>query len=256
MRPEQDLGQHFLVDAEALDRLVAAAELQPGETVLDLGAGPGAIAERCAAAVAPRGKVLAVEVDPSLAAALRHRRLPGVEVVEGDAMALALPRVDAVVANPPFRVAAPLLLRLLDAGCGRALLVLPRELVDRLLAPPRTERYGKLSVQVAVRARVKRLFDVPPRAFDPPPRVRASVVRLDPKPPPAGLDLGLLDRVLDAAWASRHRTLRHGLAPLAAELRLSSGRITEALRARDWAAAKPEALGPKDWADLARALQH
>lgn len=254
MRPGQDLGQHFLVDPEALDRLVAAAELAEGETVLDVGAGPGAITERCAAAVGPGGRVVAVEVDPGLVQGLRARRLRGVEVVEGDALTLPLPRCDAVVANPPFRIAAPLLLRLLDAGFGRAALVLPRELADRLLATPRTERYGKLTVQVALRAWSKRRFDLPPGAFDPPPRIRATVVRFAPRPLPAGLDLAVLDAVLDAAWASRQRTLRHGLAPLAARLRLSSGHITEVLRARGWSAAKPEELSPKDWADLARAL--
>lgn len=248
------LGQHFLVDAEALDHLVAAARLADGERVLDVGAGQGAIAERLCAAVGPRGRVVAIEVDPRLAAALRAKRLANLDVVEGDALTLPLPRCDAVVANPPFRIAAPLLLRLLDAGFGRALLVLPRELADRALAPPRTGRYGKLTVQLALRASVQRLFDVPPRAFDPPPRVRASVVRLEPRALPPGLDLAVLDAVLDAAWASRHRTLRHGLAPLAAELRISSGAITEALRARGWAAAKPEHLSPGDYADLARAL--
>lgn len=248
------LGQHFLVDAEALDRLVAAAQLREGERVLDVGAGRGAIAERLCAAVGPRGRVVAVEVDPALAAALRAKGLANLEVVEGDALALALPRCDAVVANPPFRIAAPLLLRLLDAGFGRAVLVLPRELADRALAPPRTERYGKLTVQLALRAKVQRLFDVPPRAFDPPPRVRASVLRLEPRALPAGLDLAVLDAVLDAAWASRHRTLRHGLAPLAAALRISSGQVTEALRARGWSAAKPEQLSAADYADLARAL--
>lgn len=253
-REAPPLGQHFLRDPDALARLLDAAALAQGEVVLDLGAGDGSITRLAAGAVGPRGRVVAVELDPALAARLRAMTLRNVAVVEGDVLAVPLPRADAVVANPPFQVAAPLVQRLLAADVGRLVLVLPGELVERLTARPGHERYGRLTVAVGLRARAARLFDVPPRAFEPPPRVRAGVVRLVPSPLPAGVDAGVLDAVLAAAWASKHRTLRHGLAPLAAGLRISSGRVTEVLQDRGWSAARPGDLSPKDYADLARAL--
>jgi 16S rRNA (adenine1518-N6/adenine1519-N6)-dimethyltransferase len=248
------LGQHFLVDGAIVDRLVALAEPAPGEVALDVGAGPGAIALRLAAAVGPQGRVVAVELDGVLAQRLRATAPPHVEVVEGDALALPLPEADLCAANLPFQVAAPLLLRLLDAGVGRMALVVPRELADRLLAARGSARYGRLTVQVALRAKVRRAFDVPPVAFAPPPRVPTCVVRVDPRAPPRGLALERLDELLEHAWASRQRTLRHGLAPLANAWRISSGAITEALRARGWEQATPGDLAPADFAALVRDL--
>lgn len=251
----EPLSQHFLTDPVALRRLVEAARLAPGESVLDLGAGEGSITALLSEAVGPQGKVIALELDASLAAHLRSLRLPNVDIVQGDALQLALPRCDAVVSNLPFHAAAALVLRLLDTAFGRALLVLPRELAERLTAAPGSERYGRLTVQVALRANVQRRFDVGPLAFTPPPRVLATVVEVRPRAFPAGVDAATLDALLAAAWASKGRTLRHGLAPLAAQLKLSSGTITEALRARDWEGKKPGELTPHDYAELALALR-
>jgi 16S rRNA (adenine1518-N6/adenine1519-N6)-dimethyltransferase len=247
-----DLGQHPLRDARLVARIVRAARLRPGESVLDVGAGAGALTLPCARAVQPGGEVQAIELDPALAARLRAARVPGVRVVQGDALALPLPRCDAVVANPPFRIAAPLLLRLLDAGFGRAVLVLPRELAERLRAARGAERYGRLSVQVQARAAVEELFPAPRAAFAPPPRVPCSVVRLAPRAP--GCDPALLDLVLEHAWASKARTLRHALAPLPPALRVSSGMLSALLDARGWSSARPADLDPDDYEELARAL--
>jgi 16S rRNA (adenine1518-N6/adenine1519-N6)-dimethyltransferase len=250
-----DLGQHFLVDADALARLVAAAGLRPGDVVLDVGAGEGAITRRLAEAVAPDGRVVAVEVDARLAAGLRARRWAGVRVVEADILAMDLPSdVDAVVANPPFRILSPLVLRLLEEGVGRIVLVVPREFAERALARPGTERYGRLTVQLAVRARAAKLFDLPRRAFQPPPEVPASVLRFEPRALPSGVDEAFLGALLEAAWASKQRTLRHGLASLAAGKGLSSGAITEALRDRGWEGARPGELAPRDFVELAKVL--
>jgi 16S rRNA (adenine1518-N6/adenine1519-N6)-dimethyltransferase len=250
-----DLGQHFLVDEGAVAQLVAAARLQPGEVVLDVGAGEGVLTRRLAEAVRPGGRVVAVELDPALAARLRAQRLRGVEVVEGDALQVPLPEpLDAVVANPPFRVLSPLLARLLGAGPGRLLLVVPREFAGRVLARPGTERYGRLTVQLALRAEAERVADLPRRAFAPPPEVPASILRLVPRGLPPGVEPEVLDAVLEAAWASKRRTLRHGLGTLGPALRISSGAITEALRRRGWERRLPGQLGPRDYAALAAEL--
>jgi len=254
MSAKPPLSQHFLADAATVRKLLAAAEVAPGETALDLGAGDGAIALPLTEAVGPRGACVAIELDPRLAAALRARAPPHLTVLEADALQAALPAADVVVANPPFRIAAPLVLRLLDAPLDRAVLVLPEELADRLTAKAGDARYGRLTVQAQLRAGVVRCFGIPRRAFAPPPGVPCAAVRLDPHGLPDGLDADVLEALLEAAFASARRTLRHGLAPLAAKLRVPSGTITEALRARGWEQRRPAELAPRDYAALAEGL--
>jgi 16S rRNA (adenine1518-N6/adenine1519-N6)-dimethyltransferase len=190
-----------------------AARIEPGETVLDAGAGSGVITQALAAAGA---KVVAVEADGVRAQRLRDAGLPGVDVVQGDILKVRLPRLDAIVSNPPFRILPAVLRRLLTHGFGRAVLIVPEELADRLTALPETPHYGKLTVQMGLRARTKVAFPVPKRDLDPPPAVPTVALHVVPKT--AALDLDLLDVVLDAAWEGRRRTLRHALAPLAARL--------------------------------------
>jgi 16S rRNA A1518/A1519 N6-dimethyltransferase RsmA/KsgA/DIM1 with predicted DNA glycosylase/AP lyase activity len=133
----RERGAHFLTSKAALDRIVAAAALKPGESALDVGAGGGSLTRRVAAAVQPGGSVLAVEREHDLVDALRRMEWPGTQVVQGDALRVGLPaRIDAVVANPPYRILPALLRRLLAHGFGRAVLVMPDELAQRLTAQP------------------------------------------------------------------------------------------------------------------------
>jgi len=225
-------AHHLAPGSPVVAKLVEAARLQPGEIVLDAGAGLGSITEPLCAAVAPGGAVVGVERSPELAERLRGQPWPGLRVVAGDVLKVRLPeRLDAVVSNPPYRILPALLRRLLDHGFGRAVLVVPEELAERLTAPVKSEAYGKLTVQVAARAKVERLFAVPRRAFDPPPAVASAVIRIVPKPAgaTAGLDLAMLDAVLDAAWDGRKRTLRHALAPLAGMLGLPPQDVSDAV---------------------------
>lgn len=222
-------GAHFLTSKAALDRVVAAAELKPGEAILDLGAGGGSITRRVAAAVQPGGSVLAIEREHDLVAALREMGWPGTTVVQGDALRVGLPRrIDAVVANPPYRILPALLRRLLEHGFGRAVLVMPEELAQRLTAQPGGEAYGKLTVQMALRAKSKLLFPLKRSDFDPPPAVASVVVQVVPKVPPQ-LDWDLLDTILDTAWPARRKTLRHSLAPLAEVLGVPPQVVSQAL---------------------------
>ena len=215
-------GEHFLVSQRAVAAILDAAALQPGESVLDVGSGAGALARPAAQAVHPGGSVTAIEKQPRWAQGLRAEGLPGVQVVQGNALRVRLPaRIDAIVANPPFRILPALLRRLLDHGFGRAVLVVPQELADRLTAQARKDapgpHYGKLTVQVGVRAKATRLGPIPRRAFEPRPEVDCALLKVVPKA--AGLReptaLAVLDEVLDHAWTGRARTLRHALAPLA-----------------------------------------
>ncbi|MCA1810573.1 MAG: rRNA adenine N(6)-methyltransferase family protein [Halobacteriales archaeon] len=222
-------GAHFLTSKAALDRVVAAAGLKAGESVLDVGAGGGSITRRVAAAVQPGGTVLAVEREHDLVEALRQMEWPGTAVVQGDALRVKLPgRIDAVVANPPYRILPALLRRLLEHGFGRAVLVMPDELAQRLTAEPGGDAYGKLTIQMGLRAKSRLLFPLKRSDFDPPPNVASVVVQVTPKAPPP-LDWDLLDTVLDAAWEAKRKTFRHSLASLAAALQVPPQVVTQAL---------------------------
>lgn len=226
-------GSHYLsADGPVVPKLVAAAALKPGESVLDAGAGLGSITDALCQAVAPGGTVLAVEQDVGLAERMKDTRWPGLRVVAGDVLKVNLPKpLDAVVSNPPYRILPALIRRLLDHGFGRAVFVVPQELAERLTAAPKSESYGKLTVQVAARAKAELLFPVSKRSFDPPPAVASAAIRLTPKPAVSldALELGILDDVLEAAWDGRKRTLRHSLSPLAEKLRLPPQDVSEAV---------------------------
>ncbi|MFA5945164.1 MAG: rRNA adenine N-6-methyltransferase family protein [Candidatus Thermoplasmatota archaeon] len=227
----REQGSHYLqADGLIVPKLIAAAGLKPGESVLDAGAGRGAITDSLCQAVAPGGSVLAVEQDVELADLMKDERWPGLRVVAGDVLKVNLPEpLNAIVANPPYRILPALIRRLLDHGFGRAVLVVPRELADRLTAQPKSELYGKLTVQVASRAKCEFLFPVSKRSFDPPPAVASAAIRITPKPAVAldALELSILDDVLEAAWDGRKKTLRHALSPLATTLRLTPQDVSE-----------------------------
>ncbi len=245
-------GAHFLVP-EAAARVVAAAGAKPGETVLDAGAGVGALTEHLSAAVAPDGIVVAVEAHPERVEVLRRRGWPCVRVMQGDILAVRIPdKVDAVVANPPYRILPAILRRLLGFNIGRMVLVVPQELAARLIAPVGSDEYGRLTVETALRAKTKILFPLRRRDFEPRPAVDSCVIELRPKPFAEPDRLGLL---LDAAWESKRKTLRHSLAPLAAALGLPPQAITDALAHVNAEAGRTAMdLAPYEYGVLAQAL--
>ncbi len=251
-------GAHFLdPEHRAVAELVKAAALKPGETVLDAGAGRGAITGFLCDAVAPGGTVLAVETMPDLVFRLKRLGKPGLEVVQGDILAVRLPeRLDAVVANPPYRILPAILKRLLAHGFGRAVLVVPMELADRLCAPVKSDAYGRLTVEVGMQAKVERLFGVPKRAFDPAPAVASAAIKVTPKPgkPMDGIDPSVLSDVLDAAWDGRAKTLRHALAPLDRKLALPPQDISEALAMVNGQDRRFADVSPWEWSVVAKHL--
>jgi 16S rRNA (adenine1518-N6/adenine1519-N6)-dimethyltransferase len=210
------LGQHFLVDPGVVDRTIALAALEPGAPVLEIGPGRGALTDGLLRSGHP---VLAVEIDPELAGALAGRGDPRLEVVLADFLDLGpeerarFPR--AVVANLPYSTGTAILERLLKAPerVDRIVVMLQREVADRLCAEPGGKTYGALTVLTALHARVRRGFGVPPGAFRPPPEVESAVVRLDVEPAPrvAVQDEAEFRRVVRAAFAQRRKTLRNAL---------------------------------------------
>lgn len=251
-------GAHYLdPEHRVVGELVRAAALRPGETVLDAGAGRGAITGYLCDAVAPGGTVLAVETQPDLVFRLKRLGKPGLQVLQGDILAVRLPeRLDAVVANPPYRILPAILKRLLAHGFGRAVLVVPMELAERLAAQPKSDAYGRLTVEVGMQAKVERLFPVPKRAFDPAPAVASVVIKVTPKAgsPLDGIDTKVLEAVLDAAWDGRARTLRHALSPLDKVLGVPPQDVTEAITMVNGAERRFADVSPWEWSVVARHL--
>ncbi|PZA06731.1 MULTISPECIES: 16S rRNA (adenine(1518)-N(6)/adenine(1519)-N(6))-dimethyltransferase RsmA [unclassified Meiothermus] len=207
---DKRFGQNFLVEAGYLQRIVAAVGFKPGERVYEVGPGLGTLTRALAEAGA---KVTAVEMDrrlqPVHAESLAH--LP-VEVMWGDALEFdweALPSQSLFAGNLPYNIATPLITKLLLSRRFRRIVVLvQKEVALRMVATPGTPQYGVLSLRVQHHSQAKRLFDLPPGAFLPPPKVTSSLVRLEPNANP---DDPELFRLIEAAFAQRRKTLANAL---------------------------------------------
>lgn len=224
------LGQHFLVCPEVVDSILAAADVRPGETVLEIGPGKGALTARLLAAGA---RVSAVEMDERLAEALpRACPSPLLSVARADFLELdlrTLPSPVKVVANLPYSVATPILQRLLDwPGWETAVLMFQKEVAERLLAAPGGRKYSLLTLSAALKADVSEVCAAPARCFEPPPRVDSLVVRLArlPRPRlPEGLAEEAFFRIARAAFSQRRKLAAKSVA---AVLGLSRERVDRA----------------------------
>ncbi len=218
---DKRLGQNFLLDLNLTRRIAETARLGPDHSVLEIGPGPGGLTR--ALLDTPVRSVVAVERDPRCVAALQplvEAAAGRLRIVQGDALALdATDLVDppaAIVANLPYNIATPLLLRwlpTLDRFTG-VTVMLQSEVADRLLSPPGGKAYGRLSVIVQWQARVERVLGVPARAFTPVPKVNATVVCLTARPDRPAADRATLERVTAAAFGQRRKMLRQSLRPL------------------------------------------
>jgi 16S rRNA (adenine1518-N6/adenine1519-N6)-dimethyltransferase len=219
------LGQHFLLDLNLTRRIARAAQPLDQGTIIEVGPGPGGLTRALLLEGAVR--VVAVEVDRRAIDALHELQAVSggrLEVIEGDALAIdpaALgPPPRRIVANLPYNISTALLVRWLHAADEIADMVLmfQKEVVDRLAAAPRKKDYGRLSVLAQHVCEVRRLFDVAPSAFVPPPKVTSSVARLTPRPAGRRLaDLGPLERITAGAFGQRRKMLRGALSGLFAD---------------------------------------
>lgn len=219
LRCKKSLGQNFLVDRNILGKIVAAAEVQPGDWVLEIGPGIGSLTQALAEAGA---KVVAIEIDRDLVNVLRETMAyyPEVQVIHADAMSVTLPELlpasvsFRVVANLPYYVTSPLLMRLLesDLPLTTVVLMVQREVAQRIAAQPGSKDYGALTVAVAYRAEARIVASVPRTVFYPPPNVDSSVIRLDPRPFPfPAADAATFSAIVRAAFGHRRKTLRNAL---------------------------------------------
>lgn len=239
LRPQKALGQNFLVHPEMARRIVAALELQGSEIVIEIGAGLGALTGFLASAAR---KVLAIEYDPRLAAILREEILPAaptVTVLVQDVLTLDWEAVRqeegqplTVVGNLPYQITSPLFFRLAAAKATLrlAVLMVQKEVADRLLAAPGQKDYGILSVLLNYHFKITKLFSLSPNNFYPPPKVAATVLRLEPWVyQPAAADDKLLAKVVRTAFATRRKTLKNSLVAQAASLGASPALVLAGL---------------------------
>jgi 16S rRNA (adenine1518-N6/adenine1519-N6)-dimethyltransferase len=210
-------GQHFLVDPAVVDAIVRAIAPQPGQSLVEIGPGLGALTQPL---LQHGGALAVIEIDRDLAA--RLRRDPRLEVIESDvlavdfgALARRLGRSLRIVGNLPYNISTPILFHLLEhaAQVQDQHFMLQKEVVDRMAAAPGGKDYGRLSVMLQWRYEIEALIDVPPEAFDPPPRVRSAVVAMTPRADAAGVPATLLGELVTVAFSQRRKLLRHTLGP-------------------------------------------
>jgi 16S rRNA (adenine1518-N6/adenine1519-N6)-dimethyltransferase len=208
-------GQHFLVDDGVIAAIVRAIDPRPGEALVEIGPGLGAMTQPL---LERSGALTVIELDRDLAARLRRR--PGLEVVEADvltvdfaALADRLGRPLRVVGNLPYNISTPILFHLLDAVArvDDQHFMLQKEVVQRMSAGPGSKDFGRLSVMLQWRYEIETVLDVPPEAFDPPPRVDSAVVRMTPLRTPPALDVARLSELVTVAFSQRRKLLRHTL---------------------------------------------
>lgn len=208
-------GQHFLTDRVAIDAIVDAIAPNPGEALVEIGPGLGAMTfpllERCE-------RLTVIELDRDLAA--RLKRHSALNVIEADvlnvdfvALALAAGQPLRVVGNLPYNISTPILFHLLPSA-GQVLdqhFMLQKEVVDRMAAEPGSKVYGRLSVMLQWRYDIESVLDVEPESFDPPPQVRSAVVRMRPLPARDDIDAALLGELVTVAFSQRRKMLRNTL---------------------------------------------
>jgi 16S rRNA (adenine1518-N6/adenine1519-N6)-dimethyltransferase len=244
-------GQHFLHDRSVLDRI--AREMAPAadDALVEIGPGRGALTERL---IGQSRTLDAVEIDRDLAAELRARwgATAGFELHEADALdydftALAKLRGRRlrVIGNLPYNISTPLLFHLAAAheSIDDLHVMLQKEVIDRIAAPPNGEAYGRLTVMLAPWFETVHLFDVGPGAFSPPPRVWSAVARLKVRREPAFALPPAFKQVVSAAFSQRRKTLRNALRSLLD--------VTDIVAAGIDPGVRPETLAPAEFARLA-----
>ena len=228
--PRKRFGQHWLVDQTILERIIQAAELKEGDRVLEVGPGKGVLTKKLLESRA--SAVHAIELDRDLVQDLKKLFIdyPNFSLKEGDILTAPLTTQgglasNKVVANIPYNITGPLLLRLLGSLSSPIknkfellILLLQKEVSDRILAFPGSSNFGALSVRMQLLANCKSICDVPPSCFDPSPKVQSSVIAIEPSNIPYELNPKVasnLELLLNCSFSSRRKKLRNTLGSIA-----------------------------------------
>lgn len=235
------LGQHFLLDLNLTRRIARYVEGREQGTLIEVGPGPGGLTR--ALLLEGAGRLVAVERDDRAVAALAPLVAVAagrLQLVAGDALEFdyaAQPAPRRIVSNLPYNVGTPLLIGWLEQIdlFSSLTLMFQKEVAHRLIAQPRSPDYGRLSVMAQWRCKVRKLFDLPARAFTPPPKVDSSVVQLIPQPREDGLSWAEMEKVVGTAFNQRRKMLRSSLKSLGTdtEALLAAANIPATCRAEE-----------------------
>lgn len=247
-KPRKRFGQNFLQNQSIISHILSAVNAQPDDNLIEIGPGMGALTRPLLQRV---NRLVAIEIDRDLQALLSDTfaATGRLELVAADALTVDFAQWGnglRVIGNLPYNISTPLMLHLLTFG-DRIVdmhFMLQKEVVERLAGQPGTKDYGRLSVITQYHCDVEYLFDVPPDAFYPPPKVDSAVVRLTPhrvSPYPA-VSLDILQAVVARSFAMRRKTLANNLKPLVSAAQLVSLGIDPGLR--------PEQLDVMDFVNL------
>lgn len=248
-RPRKRFGQHFLTAPDVIADIVAAVGATSSDTLVEIGPGLGAITVPLAATGAT---LHAIEFDRDLVGPLRQRfaGYDNVSIHEGDALRFdfaALGDDLRIVSNLPYNISTPVLFRLIEykKHIRDLYLMLQKEVVNRMAASPGGKSYGRLSIMLGCHMQVQSLFDVPPEAFSPPPKVISSVVALRPLPETEFdiADNNALSGLVAKAFSKRRKTVRNALQGMVSAAQLDKAEIDPAIR--------PEQISIEHWVRLA-----
>ncbi len=251
-RPRKRFGQHFLRDQQVIDRIVAAIRPEPGQAIVEIGPGEGVLTRPV---IERTGQLNVVELDRDLAAILADRlgQPKGLTVHQADALKFDFASLAGggklrVIGNLPYNISTPLIFHLLAQAevISDMLFMLQKEVVDRLVASPGSSAYGRLSVMASLYCEMDWLFDVPPQAFKPPPKVDSAIIRMVPKPL-SDSDRALLpalEQLVRTSFGQRRKTLRKSLKGLVDDESFETAGVDPT--------ARPETLSLNQFKTLAR----
>jgi 16S rRNA (adenine1518-N6/adenine1519-N6)-dimethyltransferase len=265
---KKSFGQNFLVDQNYIERIIAAVNLQPGETVLEIGPGRGALTERL---VQTAGRVVAVELDRELIAPLAEKfaRYENFQLIEADALKIDFREIAndpgraandklKLVANLPYYISTAILQKLAAQRnvFEEMILMFQREVVERITAAPADSERGFLTVLVETYFETRKLFDVPPNSFRPAPKVWSAVVRLTPKENSGIEDDRLFRELLSAGFRQKRKTIFNNLKNAGGELQkrfeTESGLSAILEKAGIESRRRAETLTLEEWKNLVR----
>jgi 16S rRNA (adenine1518-N6/adenine1519-N6)-dimethyltransferase len=214
-------GQHFLVDNYVIDKIIATIAPRAQDRVIEIGPGAGALTFQLAERVA---ELTAIEIDSHLANRLSAQaiRYPNLRIINADALTVDYSKLTAgsrqrLVGNLPYQISTPLLERFVShwSAFSDFTIMVQKEVAERLAAEPGTKAFGRLTILLQARAAVDLLFDIPPEAFAPPPRVWSSLVWIKPQAPTVEIrDRALLQQVVVMAFGQRRKQLHKCLSGL------------------------------------------